>query len=186
MTENVHELKLDKKQTNDNMKEKSGWVSWLFFIISIAAVFFIFRFVIGITIINGDSMSPTISDGDVFLTSDMFYTPERNDIVIFRDEDGYDVIKRIIGLPNETIAIQNGVVFVDGEPIKSEFTTGIPNDMPERTVDSGSYFLIGDNRTPGESLDSRNSDIGSISKEKIKGQAILSLLPFGLMTIIPK
>ncbi|GAA0604779.1 signal peptidase I [Virgibacillus siamensis] len=186
MTENVHELALNKKQSDDIAKEKSGWIGWLLFIVSIAAVFFVFRFVIGITIINGNSMSPTISDGDVILTSDMFYTPERNDIVIFRDGDGYDVIKRIIGLPNETIAIQNGVILVDGEPIESEFATGIPHDMPEKTVDSGSYFLIGDNRTPGESLDSRNSEIGSISKEKIQGQAILSLLPFGFMTVILK
>lgn len=186
MTENVEELNLKKAQSKDKEKEKSGWVSWLLFIFLIAAVFFVFRFVVGITIINGNSMNPTIADGDVILTSDMFYTPERNDIVIFHDEDGYDVIKRIIGLPNETIAIQNGVILVDGEPMKSKFATGIPNDMPKITVESGSYFLIGDNRTPGESLDSRNSDIGSVPKEKVTGEAILSLLPFELVTIIRK
>lgn len=181
MAENIQELGFGKTEVKKKEKEKSGWVSWLVFIVLLLSVFLIFRYVVGITFINGHSMSPTLEDGDVILTSNLFYTPERNDIVIFRDEDGFDVIKRIIAMPGETIAIKDGIVLVNGEAVDSNFAAGIPNDMSKTVVEDGSYFLVGDNRVPGESLDSRNSDIGSISKGEIKAEVLLSLYPFGFM-----
>lgn len=57
----------------------------------------------------------------------------------------------------------------------------IPDDMSKKVVADGSYFLIGDNRVPGESLDSRNSEIGTIPRDEIKAEVLLSLYPFGFM-----
>lgn len=181
MTESVQKLGLGKTEVEKKEKEKSGLVGWLVFIVLVVSVLLTFRYVIGITFINGHSMSPTLEDGDVIITSNMLYTPERNDIVIFRDEAGYDVIKRIIALPGETIAIKDGTVLVNGVPVENNFAAGIPDDMSKKVVADGSYFLIGDNRVPGKSLDSRSSEIGTIPRDEIKAEVLLSLYPFGLM-----
>ncbi|WP_449354850.1 signal peptidase I [Virgibacillus natechei] len=123
-------------------------------------------------------MSPTIEDRDIIISSNIFYSPERNDIVLFRDESGFDVVKRIIALPNQTIEMKEGTVIVDGDPIDENFVTGMPNDMEETVVDEDAYFVMGDNRTPGESLDSRSPDIGSIEEGRIKGEFLISAFPF--------
>ncbi|GGA79292.1 signal peptidase I [Ornithinibacillus halotolerans] len=161
--------------------EKTSWVSWGLYIVIIAAVFLIFRYVIGITIISGNSMANTMEHNDVILSSNLFYQPERNDIIIFRDEHGFDVIKRIIALPNETVEITNGVVLVNGKAIEEEYSIGVPNDMEKVVVSENSYFVMGDNRTPGESLDSRSEEIGTIPENRIQGEAILSLWPFHIL-----
>ncbi|WP_026909229.1 signal peptidase I [Paucisalibacillus globulus] len=164
---------------NDEQK-KASWGSWAFFLVSLVILFVIFRFIIGVITISGDSMNPTLEDGDILLTSNLFYTVDRNDIIIFRDENGFNVIKRVIGLPNDTIAIQDGIVSVNGEMINETYTTGLPNDMEEVIVPSESYFVIGDNRTPGESLDSRSDRVGSINESNVLGKVMISIFPFSL------
>ncbi|MUV37048.1 Signal peptidase I [Lentibacillus sp. JNUCC-1] len=174
------EVNLVETKERKDEKEKSKWLSWVVFAVMMAAVIFTFRYVIGITVISGNSMSQTIESNDVILSSHLLYQPERNDIIIFRDEHGYDVIKRIIALPNETIEISDGVVFVDGQPFEESYVSGISNDMEKTVVEEDAYFVMGDNRTPGESLDSRSADVGTIARERIKGEALLSLIPFRL------
>lgn len=149
--------------------------SWIRFLLIIAIIFFTFRYAFGITIIEGNSMEPSLHNSDFVLTSSIFYNIERNDIVVIQNDHGYNIIKRVIALPNETIAIKNGIVFVNGDPLEENFTTGVSNDMPEVLVGEGTYFVLGDNRTPGESLDSRNQDIGLIPLNAIKGEAIFTV-----------
>lgn len=114
--------------------------------------------------------------GDI--SSNIFFSPERNDIVLYRDENGFDVVKRIIALPNQTIEISDGAAIVDGDPIDESFVTGTPKDMEETIVEEDAYFVMGDNRTPGESLDSRSPHVGSIAEERIKGEFLFSVFPF--------
>jgi len=128
--------------------------------------------------ISGNSMAPTIQNNDVIATSNLFYTLERNDIILFRDKNGFDVIKRIIAVPGDTVEIIGGAVLVNSEVVNEEFATGIPNDMALTTVVEDSYFVMGDNRTPGESLDARCSEVGLIPKERIKGEVFISLYSF--------
>lgn len=169
---------VQETENRKSEKKKSGAGSWIGFILLMLLVFFIFRYALGIIVISGNSMSPTIENRDIIISSNIFYSPERNDIILFRDENGFDVVKRIIALPNQTIEISDGTVFVDGDPIDESFVTGTPNDMEETVVDEDAYFVMGDNRTPGESLDSRSHDIGSIAEERIKGEFLISVFPF--------
>lgn len=154
----------------------SSIISWIKFILLLLAVIFIFRFTFGLTIIDGNSMNPTFDNKDVILTSNLFYSEERNDIIIVRNQNGFNIIKRIIALPGETVKITNGIVYVNGNPIEEPYTIGIPNDMPEIMVQKGFYFIMGDNRTPGESLDSRSPEMGPIARNQIIGETIK--LPF--------
>ncbi|HLR52104.1 MAG TPA: signal peptidase I [Candidatus Avamphibacillus sp.] len=153
-------------------------ISWIGFVLILVTLFLVFRYVITITIISGESMSPTLHDNDIILTNNLFFTPEKNDIILYRDSNGFDVIKRIIAMPNDEVEIKDGVVIVNGEPIEENYTNGESSDMPQITVAENTYFVMGDNRTPGASLDSRNSDIGPIDKEKVKGKLLVRLYPF--------
>ncbi|MEN2768996.1 signal peptidase I [Ornithinibacillus xuwenensis] len=166
-------MKVEKDDT-----EKSSIVSWVMYIAILVGIILFVKYVIGFTVISGSSMNPTLEDGDFILTSNMLYTIERDDIIVYRDDQGFHVIKRVIGLPNDTIAIENGVVFVNGEAMEEDYITGIAQDMKEVVVPNDAYFVIGDNRNPGESLDSRSNKVGPIAKEKIQGEAVFSILPF--------
>ncbi|HAM80121.1 signal peptidase I [Ornithinibacillus bavariensis] len=167
-----------KKDTRDREKEKLGWLSWIVFLLLLVIVFIVFRLVIGFTVIAGDSMNPTLEEGNVIVTSNIFFNIERNDIIVYRDQDGFNVIKRVIGLPNDTIAIQDGAVIVNGKVLQETSIIGVPNDFQEVIVPRNSYFVIGDNRTPGESLDSRSENVGAIQQENILGEVMFTLFPF--------
>lgn len=167
--------------TGEKVKEKSessdSILSWVRFLLFIAALFLLFRFAIGITVVSGHSMAPTIEDRAIIVTTNLFYTPEKNDIIQFKDVNGFDVIKRIIAMPNDTVEIIDGVMFVNGEAVKEDYAMGVPYDMELVTVTEDSFFVVGDNRTPGESLDSRNQEFGFIPIERVKGEMLFSLFP---------
>lgn len=173
--------KKDDKLFENQVEFKAEFLSWLKFLLLLAIIFFTLRFALGITIINGNSMNPTFKNQDIVLTSNLFYKIERNDIVLVQDTNGFKIIKRVIALPGEKVEIENGIVYVNQQPIEENFTTGISSEMSEVKVEAGQYFIMGDNRTPGESLDSRSVDMGPIQEGQITGEAMISLLPFGLM-----
>ncbi|MGN7385459.1 signal peptidase I [Sporosarcina sp. SAFN-015] len=178
----MHMIKLDVAPTTQKEKDTNkvieSIVSWVKFVLIVAAIVFIVRSVVGITVISGNSMASSINNNDVIVTSNLFYELERNDIILFRDQHGFDVIKRIIAVPDDTVEIVGGAVLVNGEAVNEEFAMGTPNDMALTSVLKDSYFVMGDNRTPGESLDSRSSDVGLIPKERVKGEVFISLYPF--------
>lgn len=175
-TNNVLEI---PKEQQMNSSKKASILSWVRFGITILVVFLIFRYVIGITIINGNSMNPTLENRDFILTSSLFFNIDREDIVIVEDPHGFDIIKRIVALPNETIEIKSGIVYVNDEPLKEDYITGTSFDIEKTIIPEGSYFIMGDNRTPGESLDSRDESIGPVPNEAVKGKKVLSLFPLG-------
>ncbi|MFD2044765.1 signal peptidase I [Ornithinibacillus salinisoli] len=167
------------KKANQQQGKKSSVMSWVIFGLILLSVFLLFRNIIGFTVIAGNSMNPTLEENDVLLMSGFFYDIERNDVIVYRDENGFDVIKRVIGMPNETIEIRDGIVFVNGIPMDESFVMGTPNDLEVTEVSENTYFLIGDNRQPGASLDSRDSEVGTIAEEQIKGEIVLSVFPLG-------
>ena len=123
-------------------------------------------------------MNPTLETNDVVLSSKVFNEYSPNDVVIFSNEYGFSVVKRIIGMPGDTVAIENGQVILNGEVLKEEYTTGMPDDMATIEVTENTYFVMGDNRMPGESLDSRSAEVGLVKAEAIEGKVLLSLFPF--------
>lgn len=159
-------------------EQKNSIIGWIKFILILIGLFLIFRFAIGITVINGQSMSPTFSNNNVIMTTNLFYTPEKGDIILYRDKNGFDVIKRVIATENDHVEIKDGVTKVNGEPLQEEYKTGVSQDMSKVVVDKNSYFVLGDNRAPGESLDSRSESVGTIEKVDIKGRYLFKLYPF--------
>src|SRR5690625_5346438 len=99
-------------------------------------------------------MSPTFSNNNVIMTTNLFYTPEKGDIILYRDENGFNVIKRVIAAENDHVEIKDGVTKVNGEPLQEDYKTGVSQDMSKVVVDKNSYFVLGYNRTHGVSLDS--------------------------------
>lgn len=133
----------------------------------------------------GQSMDPVLSNQDVVLLNKRAYTfsePKRYDIVAFRlkdEPDAYFNIKRIVGLPGETVQIKNGKLFIDGEVLTDVpfegliMTEGLATDGV--TLDSDEYFVIGDNCNNSE--DSRFINIGNITKKEISGKISFRIWP---------
>nr|WP_288890035.1 signal peptidase I [uncultured Blautia sp.] len=133
--------------------------------------------------IPSESMEDTIMTGDRIFGNRLAYInkdPQRFDIVIFKypDDETQLFIKRVIGLPGETVEIRDGKVYIDGSetPLDDSFTPEPPqgNWGPE-VVPEGSYFMLGDNRN--RSKDSRFWTNTFVKKEKILGKAVLRYFP---------
>lgn len=146
------------------------------------------------TVVKQTSMLETFQPNDYLIMYKRAYTgdktPQRGDVVIFQsdlvnEETGGDklLIKRVIGLPGDEICIKNEQLYVNGEAqhedyIKDGYTPAIENPVEGETltVPDGEYYCMGDNRVV--SVDSRYSEVGTVSKDQIKGKIILRLFPF--------
>ena len=138
---------------------------------------------------NGSSMEPVLESGDVVLMNRLSYDigkPNRFDVVVFDREGQQPGIKRIIGLPGETVQIKNGSVYIDGEALKAENSLGDAAiaGVAEYPVELGKdeYFRLGDNRESSE--DSRFSGIGNIKRENLIGRVWLRFQPFSRLGFV--
>ena len=113
-------------------------------------------------------MNPTLSDGEIIPIEyrEEQVLPKRSDIVIIR-RDGENVVKRIIGLPNETVTIKDDIVFIDGTPLIREggIDSSITDEITSVTLSDDEYFVMGDNRT--NSWDSRSMSFGEVHLKDI-------------------
>ena len=156
---------------------KLGWLhDSIFFIILIVVIICVFRFCIGISFVGGDSMSPTLMDGDFIVYNRMVPEYQRGDIVSIRVASGDYYIKRVIGVGGDVIDIDEGNVYVNGELQDESWAYG--ETMEEEgvilypyTVREGSYFVLGDNRTA--SKDSRA--FGEVSQRQIRGKVFFQV-----------
>ncbi|EOT24020.1 signal peptidase I [Eubacterium sp. 14-2] len=186
------EKRRDKKEGREKSpRDKSDMVKeTLSFILYIAIVFLVTYLVIHYvgqrTQVSGTSMEYTLSDGDNLIVDKIsyrFHEPERFDIIVFPfryKEDTY-YIKRIIGLPGETVQIDDeGNIYIDGEVLEESYGREIILDPGEAAspieLGDGEYFVLGDNRNA--SSDSRDPSVGKILREDIIGRAWLRLYPF--------
>lgn len=149
----------------------------------LAALFWVFGpLVVGVYWIPTGSMVPTLRPGDEVLANEVVYRfepPKRGQIVIFRnpeDPGGAPLIKRIVGLPGDTIQIRRGVLYVDGAPRREPYVNrGEPEPFGPVTVPPGRVFVLGDNRTDSE--DSRY--FGAVSERDLEGEVFLVFWPPG-------
>ena len=156
---------------------------WLFFIFMLVVICYLVVYLTGhSTKVEGSAMYPTLADGDSVLIDRITYRflkPKRNDIVVFpgRYEEAVYYIRRVIGLPGETVQITDGVIYINGTPLKEKIKADtIVNPGLARslvTLGEDEYFVLGDNRN--ESSDSREPIIGNIRGEDILGRALLRL-----------
>lgn len=130
--------------------------------------------------VYGHSMEPVLKDDQTVLVDKLAYRlgePERFDVIVFRDrrEEGRYYMKRIVGLPGETVQIADGRVTIDGvlleEPSEREEIRDARRASEPVVLGQAEYFVLGDNRNG--SSDSRDSDIGNVSAEQIIGRAVL-------------
>ncbi len=138
--------------------------------------------------VAGNSMAPALESGDVVLMNRLpavLFGPDRFDLVVFEREDRKTNVKRVIGLPGETIQITGGYIYIDGKPLEAE--DGLSEvslaGLAEHPITLGKdeYFLLGDNRESSE--DSRFINIGNVNREQIIGSVWIRILPvirFGL------
>ncbi|MBO4996922.1 MAG: signal peptidase I [Lachnospira sp.] len=138
------------------------------------------------TEVSGDSMNDTLVNGQQLIIDKLTYRnhePERYDIVVFPESDTTTFVKRIIGLPGETVSIKEGFVYVDGQMLSDDVygKESITKDNYYRLEDSSvtlgenEYFVMGDNRN--NSKDSRDYEIGNVTKDQFIGKVVFRIWP---------
>ena len=145
---------------------------------------FVIVFSVGIkTSVVGDSMEPLLYNGQEILMNRVVYrlsSPKRGDVVVFLpngNQNSHYYVKRVVGLPGETIHIQDGKVYVDGvlldedEMFDKMADAGIAENELKLATDE--FFVLGDNRNSSE--DSRSGNIGAVKKDNIAGKAWFKL-----------
>ncbi|MCI5823219.1 MAG: signal peptidase I [Lachnospiraceae bacterium] len=188
--EKADTVKKDKKEEKNVVKEIVGMI--LYVVAVFAVCFLIITYVGQRTKVEGSSMEPTLSNGDNLIVDKISYrfrNPERFDIIIFpyKYEKDTFFIKRIIGMPGETVWINNsGEIYINGvllsenyglETIKYAGLASTPI-----TLGKDEYFVMGDNRN--DSTDSRFDVVGPIKRKEIVGRAWVRIYPFNKFGVV--
>lgn len=183
------------QQNNNNNENEGSFLQEVFstlkYILVLSVIFFVVhRFFFAPVMVDGDSMEPTLSDGD-YLLLNKFSDIEHSDIVVFPppDEEDTQYIKRVIGMPGDTVEFRDDVLYLNGESMEQDFldieaaakedyfSTGdfsLLTLLGEEEVPEGQYFLLGDNR-----LNSRDSrSFGFVDEEAVLGKVSFRYWPF--------
>ena len=174
------ELRFDRKHRKHiNLKWIPEVFGWVFQIVLVCLCAFVFVWYL-------------IRNGDVVLVNRIVYdasTPKRGDIIVFKpkgNENLHSYIKRIIGLPGESVEIRDGEIYINNRKLNEKYETTAIADTgiaSEKIVLGGDeYFVLGDNRESSE--DSRMADIGNVKRSEIEGKVWFILSPkdrFGLL-----
>ncbi len=162
----------------------------LYILLIFGAAYLLGHYVVGQVEVDGPSMNDTLQDLDRVMINKFTYRlkdPKRFDVIVFKyayDTDT-DYIKRVIGLPGETVQINaDGEIFINGQLLEENYGKEVIEDpgIAEDGITLGKheFFVLGDNRN--NSSDSRDPDVGAVSKSQIKGHVWLRLKPaFGLV-----
>lgn len=185
----------------DGTSRVRGIVCWITDIIVVVAMACYTVYAFGnLVVVSGNSMSPLLNSDDIVLMNQLkldLGKPERFDVVVFEREDQKRNIKRVIGLPGETVQIHNGQVLingqvleergimmeVDGEMVEAQKKIALAG-LAENPVVLGAdeYFLLGDNRDSSE--DSRFANVGNVKESQIIGKVWFRIHPTLNMGII--
>lgn len=168
------------------------WVVEIAIVISLA--YLIVNYALEKTTMLGVSMETTLKDQDKIIINKFAYRlsrPERFDVIVFKQTDkehSYYNVKRIIGLPGETVQIESGNIYIDGriitEPVVTEPINNSGLAAEEIKLDDNEYFVLGDNRNNSE--DSRFANIGNILLDDIVGKAWIRTNDFDFISNLNK
>ncbi len=167
----------------DLKKEVIEWTKCILISILIALV--IRTFIFNSTKVVGSSMYPTLEENDRLFSNRIVYSieePKRGDIIIIKapDDPKKDYIKRVAGVEGDKIKIEDGIVYLNGKVLEEKYIE--PGSFTETHVDSswvipkGYLFVLGDNRAPGASKDSRS--FGIVRRDSVKGKASFRYYPW--------
>ncbi|EEP28292.1 signal peptidase I [Shuttleworthella satelles] len=190
MEEQKRQETIEKRQEKNPVREVLSTILYLALVI--LAAYLIVTFVGQRTEVNGSSMENTLDNGDNLIVDKISYrlgSPKRFDIVVFpypQNPSTY-FIKRVIGLPGETVRIDSsGKIYINGQVLEENFGREVISNpgLAQEPIKLGEdqYFVLGDNRN--NSMDSRDSRVGLISGKSMVGKAFLRIWPlnkFGLV-----
>ncbi|MBQ9746574.1 MAG: signal peptidase I [Clostridia bacterium] len=187
MNENSENNVKNTKQKEQRTPLQSAY-DWIEVVaVSLSLVILFLTFVARVTTVVGDSMLPTLHDGESLLVISLGYEPENGDIVVVQDDRSvvnYPIVKRIIAVGGQSVKFdfENWLVYVDGELLeedyinKKDFVNMKSYGCDESfTVPEGYVFVMGDNRNA--STDSRDSRVGFVSYDDVVGKVALRLSP---------
>ncbi|GGP14596.1 signal peptidase I [Oceanobacillus neutriphilus] len=166
----------------ENINQKKEWIGWFkAIVITIMLALFLRTFIFATSIVEGESMYPTLQDGERVIFNKVVYSihePDRGDIVIIH-QPPKNYVKRVIGMPGETIEIKNSQLYIDDEAYQQHFLSdeviAQTNNFGPIEIPEDNYFVMGDNRLI--SKDSRNG-LGFIPRDDIIGKSELIIYPF--------
>ncbi len=171
------------------LRELLEWI--VFLLIIIGVTYLIITYVGQRTKVSGQSMETTLHDGDNLIVDKISYRfrePERFEIIVFpyQHKENTYYIKRIIGLPGETVQIVEGCVYIDGEPLDEHYGNELMENagLAEEPIVLGEdeYFVLGDNRN--HSSDSREPSVGVLHREDLLGRAWIRIWPLNKFGVI--
>ncbi|MCM3784888.1 signal peptidase I [Neobacillus mesonae] len=148
-------------------------------LIALVLMLLINMFVFNISIVKGESMQPTLAEQDRLFINKIVYelgTPKRHDVVVLHDPSNTPdrkefLVKRVIGVPGDTVEIRDHVLYINGEAQTESYTNTMieDSDFGPIKLEKDRYFVMGDNRHAGKSKDSRS--FGSVFVDEIVGKA---------------
>ena len=151
--------------------------------VAVVLAFIVRTFIFEPVRVDGSSMLNTLTDRDYMIATKFDYllgNPQRFDIVICNypnTDDGMYRVKRVIGLPGETVLLRDGKLYVNDEELAQDFDMGSPTEnFGPYTVPENCYFVLGDNRS--NSKDSRYALVGALDRSMIKGHVRAVVFPF--------
>ncbi len=145
------------------------------YVVILVVVVLIRTFLVTPVIVSGESMVPTLKDGNLMILNKRAKL-KRFDIVVI-DTGKEEIIKRVIALPGETISYKNNTLYINGKKVEEKYSYGITDDFESVKLKKDEYFVMGDNRQ--NSLDSRY--FGPFKKKYIRGKTNVIFLPFDRM-----
>lgn len=191
MSKKVYSDRKTKPEKIEQSKAKEIIGLIIYCIIVVAIMFCVIKFVGQRTIVIGDSMNPTLEDGENLITDKITYRfkdPKRFDIIVFPQKANTSklLIKRIIGMPGETVEIKDGRIYINGYELNETYGNEVMNDgglaADAITLGPDEYFVLGDNRN--NSQDSRFASVGNIQRSDIIGRAWVRIWPLDKVTLL--
>lgn len=167
---------------------KKNTREWLAAVVTAVAVAGVITQFVMPTMVYGISMEPAFSEKDYLMVSKQAYIhqrqPERGDVIVFEShlKDEHDknknLIKRVIGLPGESVSVHDGKVYINGKELKEDYTKdGVTSGQVDGViVPEGHVFCMGDNRL--HSTDSRDMEVGFVKEDDILGKVFFRVFPF--------
>ena len=182
-----------KKRRKVNYELLQEIIIWLFQIALVCFAAFVLVWYFGQRVsVIGDSMNPGLKNGDITLVNRLVYDvrkPRRGDIIAFKpngNESSQYYMKRVIGLPGETIECKEGIIFIDGEMLEEDYKTTAIEELglleEPITLKSDEFFVLGDDRQSSE--DSRMANIGNVKRSEIAGKVWFVISPIKHLGIV--